>query len=109
MHYFIPRRAAFVMALSAVLLTGSGLRAQNLHTSGRSDMPDTPLPAAQQQPAQPDPQSSSQPSKSKQDQAAEDLKKEEKQRILGIMPDFNMMNNADAPPLSPSQKFHLFF
>lgn len=47
--------------------------------------------------------------KSNQDQAAEDLKKEEKQRILGIMPEFNMMNNAQAPPLSPKQKFHLFW
>lgn len=42
-------------------------------------------------------------------EAAEDLKREEKQRILGVIPDFNMMDNALAPPLSPKQKFHLFW
>jgi hypothetical protein len=47
--------------------------------------------------------------KSQQDQAADDLKREEKQRILGIMPEFNMMDNAQAPPLSARQKFHLFW
>ena len=47
--------------------------------------------------------------KSQREQAAEDLKIEEHQRILGIVPDFNMMDNAMAPPLSPKQKFHLFW
>lgn len=49
------------------------------------------------------------PSKNQQDQAAEDLKREEKQRVLGVMPIFNMMDNAQAPPLSTKQKFHLFW
>jgi hypothetical protein len=109
MYYFIPRRIAFVAYLFVVLLTVPVLGAQSLHASGQDDMPDAPLPAGQQQPASSDPQPLSPPQKSKQDQAAEDLKKEEQQRILGIMPDFNMMNDANAPALSPKQKFHLFF
>jgi len=74
----------------------------------QSDVPDAPAPASQNQPSA-DSSSITPPPKSQRDQAAEDLKKEEKQRILGIMPDFNMIDNASAPPLSPKQKFHLFW
>jgi hypothetical protein len=126
MHFLmIFRRIAFAISFVALLPTATLLRAQTEHISTASqnnDVPDAPVPAGQQQepptatapaPAPvttPDsPATTSAPKKSQYDQAAEDLKKEEKQRILGIMPDFNMMNNADAPPLSPKQKFHLFW
>lgn len=113
------------------------LQAQVAHTlldgppstqiADNSDMPDAPLPQNPPQDLQQDqPQSQQQapqqlptvsapnppppPSaKSQRDQAAEDLKREERQRILGVMPDFNMIDNAQAPPLSPKQKFHLFW
>jgi hypothetical protein len=107
MHYFvIPRRIAFITFLSALLLTLPA-RAQSAH----AEMPDAPLPAGQQEQAGASSTDSQQPQpqKSQQEQAAEDLKKEEKQRIMGIIPDFNMMDNASAPPLSPKQKFHLFW
>jgi len=39
--------------------------------------------------------------------AAEELRVEEHQRILGVMPNFNTSNVNDAEPLSPEQKFSL--
>ena len=41
--------------------------------------------------------------------AAEQLKQQEKQRILGVMATFNTTQNHDALPLSPRQKYQLFF
>jgi hypothetical protein len=41
--------------------------------------------------------------------AAEQLKLQEKQRILGVMATFNTTQNHNALPLSPRQKFQLFF
>lgn len=90
------RCVALVILAAVFSLAGHTLSAQT-----PPDVPDTPTPSG-------DPARTSQP-KSQHDQAAEDLKKEEHQRILGIVPDFNMMNNAQAPPLSPGQKFHLFW
>jgi hypothetical protein len=92
----ILRRIVFAVSLAILSLDGATVLAQT-----QSDVPDAPAP--------PPAVGLSTTPKSQQDQAAEDLKKEEKQRILGIMPDFNMMDNAQAPPLSPKQKFHLFW
>ena len=41
--------------------------------------------------------------------AEEQLKQQEKQRILGVMATFNTTQNHNALPLSPRQKFQLFF
>jgi hypothetical protein len=41
--------------------------------------------------------------------AAEQLKLQEKQRIMGVMATFNTTQNENALPLSPHQKFQLFF
>ena len=41
--------------------------------------------------------------------AAEQLKRQEKQRILGVVPNFNTSYVRDAEPLSPSQKLSLAF
>jgi hypothetical protein len=41
--------------------------------------------------------------------AAAELKQEESQRIAGIIPNFNAVNNGKAEPITPGQKFHLFF
>lgn len=41
--------------------------------------------------------------------AEEQLKKQEKQRILGVIPNFNTTDIQDAAPLTTSQKFHLAF
>jgi hypothetical protein len=41
--------------------------------------------------------------------AAEQLKQQERQRILGVIPEFNVTNVPDAVALSPKQKFELAF
>ena len=41
--------------------------------------------------------------------AAEQLRRQEQQRILGFMATFNTTQNKDALPLSPRQKYQLFF
>jgi hypothetical protein len=41
--------------------------------------------------------------------AGEQLKEEERKRILGVLPNFNMVNSQNALPLDPKQKFQLMF
>src|ERR1035438_7022931 len=41
--------------------------------------------------------------------AEEQIKEQEQQRVLGVMATFNTTTNKDALPLSPGQKFRLFF
>ncbi len=90
MHWITPRRVA-----CAALLIVFSLPFAVAH--GQEKLPDAPAPATQDQQQ---PQSG---------QSADDLKKEEHQRVLGIMPIFNVMDNKNAPPLTPKQKFHLFW
>jgi hypothetical protein len=47
--------------------------------------------------------------KSQHDKAEEQLKAQEHQRVAGVMATFNTTTNKDALPLSPGQKFQLFF
>lgn len=47
--------------------------------------------------------------KSRHDRAEEQLKQQEKQRVMGVMATFNTTQNLDALPLSSGQKFKLFF
>ena len=54
-------------------------------------------------------QSASAEKKSQREQAEEDLKHQEKQRILGVVPNFNTTDNQDAVPLSVGQKFRLVY
>lgn len=48
-------------------------------------------------------------SQSPKEKADEQLKQEERQRILGVIPNFTTTNIQDAAPLTPRQKFHLAF
>ncbi len=47
--------------------------------------------------------------KSQHDTAEEQLKEQEHQRVAGVMATFNTTRNPDAAPLSPGQKYQLFF
>ncbi len=62
-----------------------------------SDAPQTTTPPQQETPEQ------------RKARAAAELKLETKQRMAGVIPNFNTVNNGKAAPLSPGQKFHLFF
>jgi hypothetical protein len=53
--------------------------------------------------------SQSSDTKSAHDKAEEQLKEQEHQRVAGVMATFNTTSNRNALPLSPGQKFRLFF
>lgn len=46
---------------------------------------------------------------SERERAERELKQQEKQRILGVVPNFNTTDVQNAAPLTPGQKFHLMF
>jgi hypothetical protein len=60
-------------------------------------------PAAPQEP----PLSAADARKKQHDQAEQDLKKEEKQRLLGVMPQFQVVMGGQAVPLSGGEKWKL--
>jgi hypothetical protein len=89
------------------------------------NLPDNPVATAQQTPPSsptttPASHSDSQPSaaqsagtptpeESERQKAQEQLDKQLHQRVFGVMATFNTTNNRDALPLSPKQKYELFF
>jgi hypothetical protein len=80
--------------------------------AGADPAPSTPSPGANNNPAQ----SNSSPQtqqpgdqESLHQKAEEQLKQQETQRVAGIMATFNTTRNPDALPLSPGQKYRLFF
>ncbi|MGA9720022.1 MAG: hypothetical protein WBQ79_17200 [Acidobacteriaceae bacterium] len=75
-------------------------------TSSASQTTQTIQPA----PAEPTTQKSPNATKPSAETSEEVLKREEKQRILGVVPNFNTVESADnVPPLTPKQKFHLAY
>lgn len=60
-----------------------------------------------QMPSAPAPQSEPN-AQSKSEQEKEIEKKEQSQRLLGVIPQFGTTSRHNAPPLTPQQKFHLF-
>jgi hypothetical protein len=96
-----------------------------IELTASTDLPQAPNPqntqpadSPQNQQTAPDSQSSSssQPTppqtdaeKSAHEKAEEQLKQQEQQRVMGVMATFNTTRNMEALPLSPGQKFRLFF
>jgi hypothetical protein len=129
----------FIRAFSVltVILLVAAVPRSRAQATADSDLPDAPqsqtqtAPAPQTQP-QSQPQSTSQPNtpqpdaqsssssatqqtagpetkEEQQKRAQEELQKEEKQRILGVVPMFNVTSNHASAPLSAKQKFQLMF
>ena len=78
-----------------------------------TSLPETPQPQNMPSSSPNSPSSSSQSAPGETRQApqtsADQLKAEEKQRLLGIMPAFNTVNSGEALPLTRGQKFDLWF
>jgi hypothetical protein len=78
-----------------------------------TSVPDAPVPAPREDitpaAAPGKRQQTAPPAESNQDRAAEQVKQEEHQRILGVVPNFNTSYVQDAAPLSRKQKFGLAF
>lgn len=107
-------------------VTTNGLPDAPLATAQQSSTPPTPAPATTPVPSQtlqqnqtPPPagsSSSAQPAQNtpetkeqQQERAKRELEAEEKQRLLGVVPMFNVQSNANAAPMTSKQKYQLFF
>ena len=82
----------------------------NAHRSD-SELPDSPstLPAQSSTTAPTGETEAERAAREKREEAARELKEEERQRIGGVVPNFNVVMNGQAAPLSASQKFNLAF
>jgi hypothetical protein len=77
--------------------------------SAQQPNPDTsPVPAPGSSSSKPSADSTD-AEKSQHEKAEEQLKAQEHQRVMGVMATFNTTSNRDALPLTPAQKFQLFF
>ena len=76
-------------------------------------VPDAPAPAISDDPKTWDQAAAGQQSppltESQQEKAAQQVKRQEKQRIAGVVPNFNVSYDQNAAPLSRKQKLHLAF
>jgi hypothetical protein len=81
--------------------------------SPSTSVPDAPVPAAQDDIAPGEAPSGQQDATprplTQQEKAEQQLRQQEKQRIAGVVPNFNVSYNSDAAPLSRKQKLHLAF
>lgn len=68
----------------------------------------TPQPAGSSSSAQP-PQTTTETKEQQQARARKELEAEEHQRMLGVVPLFNVVSNANAAPLTSKEKYQLFF
>jgi hypothetical protein len=96
---------------SAALQSSSPENEQNTQSgqSTSSQSPSSQTPSGQPSSAG-DPSASVPNTKQTEEEKAEQqLKQQEHQRVLGVMATFNTTRNHDALPLTPSQKFQLFF
>jgi hypothetical protein len=100
-----------ILTLSGSLLLPRSICAQQLVASTSADpLPDAPLPQQTSTPAPAPPQTPApQTDEDRKARAAAELKAEESQRMAGIIPNFNAVNSGKAEPITPGQKFHLFF
>ena len=96
------------------MLTPASIAAQQSSgfSTSAATLPEAPTPQQttpqQTTPQQTTPQQAETPEE-RRARAAAELKAEESQRIAGIIPNFNAVNNGNALPITPGQKFHLFF
>jgi hypothetical protein len=116
----IVSRLSFRLAASVLALSLAGAsQAQTPPPASPSappstSPPDAPVPASPTESAPTAPPANSQqspppPVLSQQDKAAQEVQREEHQRILGVVPNFNTSYVQDAAPLSKKQKFSLAF
>ena len=98
----LSRRYLSSSSLSASSSSSSDVSDQQQTTAPASAPPQTTTPPQQETPQE-------ETAEQRKARAAAELKLETKQRMAGVIPNFNTVNNGKATPLSPGQKFHLFF
>lgn len=115
-HTALSKLHWLLLAVVLTVVVPAGM-AQVQTDIASSSLPDAPTPQ-QNAPSTTPPVSTSasqadaqdEAKKKKQTDADEALRRQEKQRILGVMPMFNVVDSANSiPPLRPKQKFQLFW
>jgi hypothetical protein len=114
----VSKQTASFLAISVIfagLSLAAPLGAQQYIVAGDNSviLPNAPIPQnADNSSSSADPQTTTPPQEETPEQrrarAAEELKLEEKQRMAGVIPNFNTVNNGKAEPINAGQKFHLF-
>jgi hypothetical protein len=117
---------AFGLCITLALSGASVAQQTSAVPSASLNLPDAPLPqyaaatessssSAEALPEQtptaqtPSPTGQEDTAEQRRAKAAEQLKEEETQRMAGIIPNFMAVNNGKALPITPKQKFQLFF
>lgn len=99
-----------VLQTTAAIILVSWLAAM---PSALAQTPQTPPSEAQQQSAPtPSPRPETKNTQGKVPKSEEEKqieRKEQSQRMLGVLPQFGVTSRQNAPPLTPHEKFHLFF
>ncbi|MFZ0630158.1 MAG: hypothetical protein WA399_05895 [Acidobacteriaceae bacterium] len=116
-RFFPLARTACTLLIFAFFHLGDGFAADDLPNSPQpqnSSSQQTPQPAASGQNAPntqagQNGQTHTETEEERKERAQRELQEQEKQRMLGVVPMFNVTSNADAAPLTPKQKFQLFF
>lgn len=84
------------LGIGLTLVLASSVAAQEPSTSSQASHEPTPSPRPETRDTQ----------KSQQEREIE--RKEQSQRVLGVLPQFGVTSRQDAPPLTSREKFHLF-
>ena len=99
MPEFLRRGLRDVLLLACAAGVGASSHARGQQASG---LPDSPS-------AQADVQTKEQKDKARREEAEREVKAEEKQRIAGVVPNFNVVLGGQAVPLTPHEKLSLAF
>jgi len=115
-RFFPLIRTACSLLTFALFSTAGLLAADDLPNAPQpqtsSSQQSNPPPAAGQTSANPQAgqagSSHTETEEERRERAKRELEEQEKQRMLGVVPMFNVTSNANAAPLTPKQKFQLF-
>ena len=99
----LSRRLPLAASVLALCLAGPAPAQTQSPAPPSTSPPDAPVPAKQNDADQ----QSNASTQSERDKAAEQVRQQEKQRIAGVVPNFNVSYNADAAPLSRTQKLQI--
>jgi hypothetical protein len=104
-----PQAQPAVPAGDPAMASSVDLQASSQTSQASLEFQSTPASAPAQSSGPQAPAAQPAPAKTDREKAEEQLKEQEHQRVAGVMATFNTTRNRDALPLSPSQKFRLFF
>lgn len=116
-RFFLLIRTTCTLLTFAVLYPVAGFAADDLPNAPQpqtssAQQAGSPAASGQNAPDAQGSQSGQKPTETDEERrqrARRELEEQEKQRMLGVIPMFNVTSKADAAPLTPKQKFQLFF